>query len=378
MASTLIPPAATQRRYRLISTDAHVNEPPDLWRSRVPQKFADRAPRMEHFERGDAWVLDGVKDPINFGMNACAGMPRDKVSAWVRWDDIRRGGYDPVARAAEQDEDGVDAEIMFPTPRLSYHMFAIKEPDFHLALIQAYNDWLCEYVAAAPDRFGGIALLPNRGVEQAVAEVQRLAGRPGIRGVLLGAYPHGSLAPEPQDDALWAALQELDLPVHIHVSMVQDQPAAHTGAANANDLRYQLRIHDAPGRVMQFVFTGIFDRFPGLKLVMVEVDAGWVPYFKEQTDNRYQRLLPTGELRLARLPSEYIDEHVWWSFITDAFAVQNRHAVGVERMMWSSDYPHLGADWPNSLRTIAASFSGVPAAERDRMLAGNAVELYKF
>jgi predicted TIM-barrel fold metal-dependent hydrolase len=305
-------------------------------------------------------------------------MPKEKISAWVRWEDIRRGGYDPAARLAEQDEDGVDAEVMFPTPRLSYHMFALKEPDFHLALIQAYNDWLCEYVAQAPDRFAGIALLPNRGVDQAVAEVHRIAGRPGIRGVLLGAYPHGSLAPEPQDDALWATLQELDLPLHIHVAMVQDQPAAHTGAANANDLRYQLRIHDAPGRVMQFIFNGIFDRFPGLKLVMVEVDAGWVPYFKEQTDNRYTRLLPTGEVRLPQLPSEYMDQHVWWSFITDAFAINNRHAVGVERMMWSSDYPHMGADWPNSSRTIAAAFAGVPAAERDRILAGNAVELYKF
>jgi predicted TIM-barrel fold metal-dependent hydrolase len=333
---------------------------------------------MERFEKGDAWVLDGVKDPINFGMNASAGLPYDRVSSWVRYDEIRPGGHDPVARVREQTIDGVDAEILFPTPRLSYHVFAMREPDFHLALTQAYNDWLSEYCAVAPDRFGGIALLPNRGVDQAVAEVKRLAGRPGMRGFLLGAYPHGDLNPAPEDDALWAVLEEAGLPLHIHVSMVQEQPAAHTGAATASDLRYQLRIHDAPGRVLQFVFSGIFDRFPRLRLVMVEVDCGWVPYFKEQTDNRYQRLLPTGELSLALLPSEYIEQNVWWSFITDTYAIHNRHSVGVDRMMWSTDYPHLGADWPYSQRVILAAFAGVPADERARILAGNAVDLYGF
>ena len=123
-------------------------------------------------------MLDGVADPINFGMNACAGLPPEQMTGWKRFDEIRRGGYDPAARLEEMDQDGVDAEVLYPTPRLSQAVFAYTDADFHLALVQAYNDWLSEYVAYAPDRFAGLALLPNRGAEGAVAEVEAGAGPP--------------------------------------------------------------------------------------------------------------------------------------------------------------------------------------------------------
>src|SRR4051812_13625676 len=103
---------------RLISSDSHVNEPGDLWVDRVPGKLRDRAPRMERFEQGDAWVIEGVDDPINFGMNACAGLPAEEMQGWCRFEDIRRGGYDPAVRLEEMAADGVDAEVLYPTPRL--------------------------------------------------------------------------------------------------------------------------------------------------------------------------------------------------------------------------------------------------------------------
>ena len=122
-------------RYRLISADSHVNEPGDLWTARVPEQYAERAPRIESFEQGDAWVLDGVSDPINFGMNACAGLPPEQMTGWKRFDEIRRGGYDPAARLEEMDQDGVDAEVLYPTPRLSQAVFAYADADFHHALV---------------------------------------------------------------------------------------------------------------------------------------------------------------------------------------------------------------------------------------------------
>ena len=124
-------------------------------------------------------MLDGVSDPINFGMNACAGLPPEQMTGWKRFDEIRRGGYDPAARLEEMDQDGVDAEVLYPTPRLSQAVFAYTDTDFHHALVRAYNDWLAEYVAYAPDRFAGLALLPNRGAEGAVAESETGAGSPG-------------------------------------------------------------------------------------------------------------------------------------------------------------------------------------------------------
>ena len=111
---------------------------------------------------------------------------------------------------------------------------------------------------------------------------------------------------------------------------------------------------------------------------MAEVDAGWVPYVKEQMDNRALRRTLGSELRSEVLPSHMIEKHFYYTYITDHFAIRNRHQIGVDRLMWSSDFPHSGSDWPNSSRTIHADFADVPADERDLILAQNAQRLYKF
>ena len=115
-----------------------------------------------------------------------------------------------------------------------------------------------------------------------------------------------------------------------------------------------------------------------LQLVVAEVDCGWVPYYKEQIDNNYQRLLATSDFIIKELPSVYVERNVHFTFLTDPFGIRSRYDIGVDSMLWSSDYPHISADWPNSWRTIEAVFSGVPRAERDLILAGNAARLYGF
>ncbi len=361
------------RTYRLISADSHVNEPPDLWTSRVPVEFRDRAPRMERFDDGDAWILDGVKDPINFGMNACAGLPPEEQKGWARFEDLRRGGHDPAARIEEMDADGVDAEVLYPTPRLSQAIVAHREVDFHLAMVRAYNDWLSEYVAYAPERFGGLALLPNRGVEHSLAELDRVLDRPGMRGVVIGCWPNGTLALESDDEKVFSALAERGVPLGIHVSLGQSMPASHKAKLPGYG-----RIFDAPNRMVELVFSGVFDRLPTLDVVFAEVDFGWLPYVKEQIDNNYQRLEPTSRFGLSQLPSDTIARHFHFGYMTDTFGVRHRHEIGVERILWSSDYPHISADWPLSWRTIQSSMSGVPPAERHAILAGNAQRLYGF
>ena len=130
--------------------------------------------------------------------------------------------------------------------------------------------------------------------------------------------------------------------------------------------------------MVQMLNGGLFDRVPELRVVLAEVDAGWVPYVKEQMDNRALRRHPGATLRDMELPSAIIDRHFSYTYITDHFAVRNRHAIGVDSLMWSSDYPHGGSDWPHSLRTLHADFADVPAAERDQILAGNALRHYRF
>jgi len=366
--------------YRLIDADTHINEPPDLWTKRVPAKFKDRAPHMERFEQGDAWVLEGVKDPINFGSNASAGIPLADRSAWVRWEDIRAGGYDPKARLLEMDADLVDAAVIYPTPRISHLVIANPDPEFHLAMVQAYNDWLSEYCEHDPSRLGGIMLVPNRGVADAVREIQRVADRPGIVGCLIGCYPHGDLNLAEEDDPVWQEIAGRGMPLHIHVALVNEYPRDiyASGAITEGLVMGYLRFRDVPGRMLQFLEGGVFNRFPDLKIVLAEVDAGWVPYVKEQVDNRVLRREYGAAMRKKRLPSSVIEEHFYYTYITDHFALRNRHAIGVERLMWSTDFPHGGSDWPFSVRTIHADFANVPGRERDLILAGNAQRLYHF
>ncbi|HEX4016785.1 MAG TPA: amidohydrolase family protein [Frankiaceae bacterium] len=366
--------AAQRSRYRLISGDSHVNEPGDLWTARVPAALRDRAPRIQSFDEGDAWVIEGVSEPINFGMNACAGLDPEEMKGWSRFEEMRRGGWDPKVRLTEMARDGVDAEVLYPTPRLSNALVAHPDVEYHLAMIRAYNDWLSEYVETAPDRFAGLALLPNRGgPKEAVAEIERVLERPGMKGALIGCWPNGTLAISPDDDLVWEALSERHIPLNIHVSLTQSMPAAHRAKLPGYG-----RFFDAPNRMIEMVFDGVFDRFPELEVVFAEVDFGWVPYVKEQIDNNYQRLDPVSRFGLQRLPSEYINDHFHFTYITDTFGLRSREYVGAERILWSSDYPHISADYPYSWRTIQASMSGITPSERDLILHGNAERLYGF
>src|SRR5438093_823391 len=179
----------------LISADSHVLEPPDLWTSRVPRKFQDRVPHMVRLDRGDAWIIEGAVDPINFGLNQCGGLGAEQRDPWIRWEDVRPEVRDPGARLRALDRDGVAAEILYPTPRLGNSLWwNTSEPELHLSLIRAYNDWLSEFCGGAPDRLVGLAMLPNVGTAPAIAEFQRALQLPGIGGILIGKYPTGRLA----------------------------------------------------------------------------------------------------------------------------------------------------------------------------------------
>jgi predicted TIM-barrel fold metal-dependent hydrolase len=374
MATDTIP----SREYKLISADGHLNEPGDLWTSRVAAALRDRVPRIEHFEEygGDAWVIEGFDVPHPFGWGAAAGRPRDDMREWLRFDEIQPGGYDPVARVKEMDADDVDAEVIFPSGYPSAYIAGTQDRDLHHAMVRAYNDFLSEFCSYAPDRLGGAATLPNRGVPEAVAELERVADLPGIIAFNLKCYPHGDTTISSDDDPLWRAVVEAGKPLTIHIGLSNSLP----GRLSAQALPGTGHFYDAPRRMLEFIFAGVLDRFPELTIVLAEVDCGWIPYFAEQADDNFLRHSKSSlrDVKLSRMPSEYMKQHFPAAFITDHYAIENRHRVGVERMLWSNDYPHITSDWPYSWKTINASFANVPGDERHALLAGNAQRIFGF
>ena len=364
-------PAMTQ--VKLISGDSHVLEPPNLWQDRVSAKLKGRAPHMISLPQGDAWIIEGAMDPIHYGLNQCGGLGPEKRVAWIRWEDARRSGWDPAARVKEIDEDKVDVEILYPTPRISIALYWNNaEPEWNIAMIRAYNDWLSEFCSHAPDRFKGLAMIPTCGLDAAVAEMERAMKLPGMAGLTIGRFPNGSLAITPEDDTFWAAAQALEASVNVHVSLANEPAGEHHRMKVSGEFRFL----DAPGRALQFIRAGVFDRFPELNAVFAEVDAGWVPYVVERLDSMYMRRGPSQQFSHKRRPKDYFEKNIHWVYITDHYGVRNRKEIGVSQLMWSSDFPHSATDWPKSWDTINADFKDAPAEEKHAILAGNAARVY--
>jgi uncharacterized protein len=368
----------TTRNYHLISADSHVNEPPGLWKDRVPARFAERAPRMERFEEGDGWVVEGVADPLPFGLSACAGQEAALRRVWVHFEEIRAGGWDPAARVKEIDRSGVDAEVLYPSPRLFNAIAAITDPELHLVCVQAYNDWLAEFSEHDITRFRALPILPNRGRDQAVAELERMGSRPSTGGFLIGGFPGGTLSAQPEDDVVFARLAERSLALHVHVALNLTPPVVRA-SANANALPAGSGSHRFSGAaepLLQMILSGVFDRVPDLRVVFAEVDCGWVPYFKEQIDDGYFRY--RFRYNIPNFPSDYVRRNAYFTYVTDGYGIDNRQRVGVERIMWSSDYPHGNSNYPDAWPAVKASMSAVADDERTAILAGNARSLYRF
>jgi predicted TIM-barrel fold metal-dependent hydrolase len=379
------------RQYHLISADGHVVEPPDMWTKYLPKKFHDRAPKLVKDQKGgDAWELVPGTPPMPLGLVTNAGKfgKRYEDLEWYgsTYDSILKGSYEGKARVEEQDFDGVDAEVLFPSQRTMGAFMAQDDDDYHLAGLEAYNTWMHdEFMAASPERLIGMAQMPGVDIQTSVKWLKN-AKAAGYKGVIISAYPSGNSDLSAEDDAFWEAAEEEQLPVHIHSGLRQAgkrtassfQKAAASAGREIGLAEMGGPVGDASGFMSKFIYSGIFDRFPNLQCVAVECGAGWIPHFLEHMDDHYWRNRTWTKTTLKRTPSEYFHTNWKATFIREPFAVATRHWIGVDNLMWSTDYPHHRHDWPYSRRIVEESMGGVPADERQRMCCDNARELYRL
>jgi predicted TIM-barrel fold metal-dependent hydrolase len=335
---------------------------------------------MEHLDQGDAWIFEGWDGPINFGFNASAGLPPERRSPWVRWEDVPARSYDAKARVEALDEGGLDAELLYATPRIAAGMMAsAADPDFHLACVRAYNDWLSELCSREPQRLKGLALMPAVDAATAVAELHRVMELPGIMGPYIARWPSGGTSVTVADDPFWAAAHEIDIPVSVHVAVATGTPA---GDADPNRTRLGARGEfrglggETAVNCLDLISSGAFDRYPRLRFVFAECETSWVPCAKQTFDDRFRRYPPGVRADVKELPSYYFDHHIFTTFVLDRYAIVNRHVVGLTQMLWSNDLFHAVCEWPHDWDSIGDQFAGVPDDERHMILAGNAVSVY--
>jgi predicted TIM-barrel fold metal-dependent hydrolase len=356
-----------------VSADSHVTEPPDCYREYIDPAYRDRAPHIVHDERrGDVYVIPGLDAmSVPMGLVAAAGEEsREMTFSGRDFADWHRSGWDPAHRLADQARDGIAAEILYAT--VGMPLCGHEDLPYRRACMEAYNRWLADYCAHAPDRLYGCGLAAVADPEGGVEELTNIK-EAGFVGVMMSGMPGTADYDDPSYDRLWAAAVDLDLPLCFHI-LTNPSYAGHRGPKINGLLNVVRSVQDIVGML---VFSGVFERHPGLRIVGVEADAGWAPHYCYRMDHIYTRHRFWNKVpEMSRLPSEFFGEQVWLTFQDDWTAFEMLDLLNPERIMWANDFPHSDSTWPLSQQLLAEHTSGIDPERRRRILRDNCVELY--
>lgn len=326
----------------LISADSHVIEPLTLWKDRLPGALKAKAPTLT--KRGG-----------------------DKP-----------GAEDPANRVEIMKVDGVSFEVLYPTYGLG--LFGMEDPDLQEGCCEVYNDWAMEYCAHHPDRLVAIPCIPMYNVQRGIKELERTT-RAGMKGGLIWQVPHPDY-PFTSDhyEPFWEAAQALGAPVNIHIltgfNYTKD-PVRRSGVEHFRS-SVNLKTGEAADMLVYLIFSGVLERYPDLKIVIVESEIGWIPFYLQQWDYYYRRFLRNAELAatIPNPPSYYFNRQVYATFFNDNVGAHNFDWFGTDRFMWSNDFPHGNTTWPDSKKVIERDLGHLPADVQAKLVRETVVDLY--
>ena len=370
--------------YKIISSDDHIFEPPDLWTARVEPKFRDRAPHIVRLEdgSGDWWVCEG-RDIMGLGGGSQAGKRFVEPENLTRTDfieNVRPGAYLPEARIEDMEIDGVDVSVIYPTVGFMLYR-SVPDSELLTALCGTYNDWLAEFCRPFPNRLKGIGMLNTDDVQVGIKELERCA-KIGLAGVMITVYPPENISYDsPVYEPLWAAAQDLDIPLSLHVA--SERPGHgevytrdFTTAAMSANADHWVRMSLA-----NIIFSGVFERYPKLQVGSVEHELSWAPHFLERMDYTYTQKTPRDywhRFKEDMLPSDYFHRNVFVGFQEDAKGVQDRHIIGIDNLHWGSDYPHQESTFPRSQQILEEILADCTEEEKAKIAGKNAAKVYRL
>jgi predicted TIM-barrel fold metal-dependent hydrolase len=372
--------------YPLLDADSHVSEPLNLWQERLPGKYRDKAPRMlkEHEGKPGAWwLIEEGREPHNVILGFGANKTLEELQQFLKgfsYAGAHRGGWDPVQRVKDMDQDGVTGDVLYTT--LGFRMFWIRDAGFQRACFQVYNDWLAEFCSYSPKRLKGLGLISLYDPKQGAEDLEECAKK-GLAGGLIWASPPDELPFYSEVyNSFWKAAQELRMPLSLHEfagfeRIYWESTAEKRTVANA------VASHEVETTFATFILSGILEKFPRLRIISAELNCGWLAYFLHRMDRAFDsrgvRLqgspFPT---KLTMRPSEYFRRQLYATFIDDPYGLAHRHEIGVDNLLWSSDFPHSATFWPHSREKIAKDFHGIGEEDKRKILCENVAKLYGF
>ena len=370
--------------YRLISSDDHVYEPRDMWTTRMEPRHRDRSPRISSLDDGDWWVCDGIRGQ-DTGSGSQVGLrfeEPEKLSRHDRYENVRPGGFIPEEHVKDMDIDGVDVSVMYPTAGLIW--YSVPDSELLTAICDTYNGWIAEFCQSNPSRLKAIGTINVDDVEEGCAELERIA-KLGMVGAFIPVYPLPDRPyRDPIYDRLWSTVQDLDLPLLLHIATNRGGIPGCEFTMDLNDLTAAGRSttdHWVRYSLTAMIFAGVFDQYPKLQVATVEHEMAWIPHWLKQMDFTYEErpVFTQGwKSKEGMLPSDYWRRNMFVEFMEDDIGLQLRHIIGVDNMIWGNDFPHSESTWPHSMEFLDRALGDATDEERRKIISGNAAKMFKF
>ena len=376
--------------YTRISADCHIDLPmlaPDLFTSNAQAALKERMPYVTEGPDGPYWtcknggsfgLLNGVGPS---GQKLVPGQNQrvDVMAATGFYEDGKKGHRhptNPALRAKDMDRDGVQAEVIFGILGAATRL---NDPAAANEMFRIYNDWLVDFCKHDPARFIGLACLPYGDIDAAVKEIHRVA-KLGLRGVELSCSWDMEPMWHPMWEPLWKAIHEVDLPLHFHTfpavpPSLLDKAFGPTRRAAFFTVvsGFQMNLVNILAAV---IGAAVLERYPNVRISFGESGIGWIPYALERMDFEWEDRFR--DLGLKMKPSDYWRRQCKGTFQFDRIGGKLIDEMGVESIMWGSDYPHADGVWPESSKYIAEQFGHLPADVVHKITCENAGKFYRL
>jgi len=378
-------------KYDVISADCHIDLvwlPPDLFTANASAAFKERMPYVADGPRGREWVTkNGASFGLDCGMGSAGRLYEpgkihrsDRMASTGLYDPkqqkIRRL-TNPDLRLEDQERDGIQAEVLYgilgATSRLNDDEAAGE-------MLRIYNDWLADFCSKQPERYAGLANIPNHDRDAAVGEIEQVARRGNVRGLEIARKYGMTPLWDPWWNPVWDAAAASGLPVHFHTigsgvrrDFTKLPPKVALAARAAGITSFQMYMSDV---LMSVIFAGVLEHHPGIKLVIGEAGTGWIPYILQRMDAEWEDQFK--ELDLKMPPSEYWRRQCYATYQSDPIGVKLLDELGEDNIMWGSDFPHPDGVWPDSQEYIQRELGHLPEATHKKIVCDNAAKLYRF